>query len=130
MSLHKLGIEDFTRIVSRKLEESKYNIVLENPQTDEKFPCGVLSNIMRNDTINEDGEPVKSSFSFSLEWWTDKTYSSMALFDEASIKLRELNILLTGNTSSRFDDVTKKYIVGGNYEVNYNAITNSFNKIR
>lgn len=130
MKLHELGIEDFTRIVSRKLEESKYNIVLENPQTDEEFPCGVLSNVMRNDKINEDGEPVKSSFSFSLEWWTDKTYYSMALFDEASIKLTELNILLTGNTSPRFDDVTKKYIVGGTYEVNYNAITHSFNKIR
>ena len=55
MKLHELGIEDFTRIVSRKLEESKYNIVLENPQTDEEFPCGVLSNVMRNDKINEDG---------------------------------------------------------------------------
>lgn len=130
MKLHELGIERFTRIVSRKLEEYEYNIVLENPQTDETFPCGVLSNVMRKDTINEDGEPVKSSFSFTLEWWTEKTYSSMALFDKSNIKLRELNILLTGNTSPRFDEVTKKYIVGGNYEVNYNAITNSFNKIR
>lgn len=130
MSLHELTMEYFTRLVVRKLEELEIDILLENPQTDDTFPCGVISNVMRNDSINEEGVPVKSTFSFSVEWWTDKTYSSMELFDKASVKLRDLNILLTANTSTRFDDVTRKYVVGGSYEVNYNAITHSFNKIR
>lgn len=126
----ELGIEDYTRIIVKKLEELGYNIVLENPQSDETFPCGVVSNVYKNIILTENGTPVKSSFYVSVGWWSDKTYSSMALFDEATKKLRELNLTLVGNPRSSYDEITKKYRYDGNYEVNYNGLTNSFEAIR
>ena len=126
--ISELGIERFTRIVVRKLEELTYEVALENPQENETFPRGVVSNVMQKDLKNEEGTPVKSSFSITIEWWSDKTYTSMLLFDEANKKLRELNILLVNNTSPRYDEITKKYVIGGIYEVIYNGLTNSFHR--
>ena len=128
--ISELGIEEFTRIIVRKLEELNNEIVLQNPQEKDIFPCGVVSNVMRKNLILENSIPVESTFSVTVEWWSDKHYTSMKLFDEASKKLRELNVLLNTNTTSRYDDITRKYVVGGNYRVNYNGITNSFQIIR
>lgn len=128
--IYELGIEQFTRIVVNKVEELGYNIVLQNPQEDEDFPCGVVSNVYKNILIAENETPVKSSFYVSVEWWSDKTYNSMMLFDKATIKLRELNLTLVGNPHQSYDEITKKYRYGGNYEVIYNGITNSFQNIK
>lgn len=126
MTIYELGLEDFTKIVVAKLEEDNNEIVLENPQTDSTYPCGVVRTPIKLVDMTENGIPVRSRFAITVDWWTDKKYDSMALADKADRKLRELNLIRTGAPIDTYDDITKKYRNGGNYEVFFNGLTNSF----
>lgn len=126
-----MELEDFTRLIVQTLEELGENITLSNPDTDETFPIGVVS--LPLEMINKTDEtntPTSKRFQISIEWWTDSRYTSLSKYTACGKKLRELNILQTGQTTQRYDEITKKHIVGGSYEVLYNGINNSFNKTR
>ena len=126
----ELTITDFTRIVVRKLQEKTNNVIFKNPLTTAEFPCCLVSLPIKNVLITEDGIPVRTRFSISIEWWANKKYESMQFIDETDILLRELGFTRVNTNIDGFDDVTKKYRYGGQYEVVYNGLTNSFERIR
>ena len=129
--MKELSLEQFGRIVVRKIEELKENVTLSNPDTNETYPIGVVNNFMeRIISTDEKNIPIRKRFSVSVGWWTDKMYTSIEKYNNCSIKLRELNLTPTGSISQRYDEITKKHICESSYEVYFNGITNSFEKIR
>ena len=125
----ELSVENFTKIVVNKLNEKTNDVLLSNPQITSIFPCCIVSLPLSSIEITEDGVPVRSRFSISIEWWTDKKYSSMQLLDETDILLRTLGMTRVNTNIDMFDDITKKYRYGGQYEVFYNGLTNAFERI-
>jgi hypothetical protein len=105
-------------------------VVLSNPSGDSKFPCAVVSTPLRRVVRTEDGVPVEIDISVQIDYWAGKKYDVMDLSDQGDIKLREYNLTRVNTTIDTFDEITKKYRYGGNYEVKYNAITNSYMNIR
>lgn len=127
--MYELDIENFTKIVISKVETLNDNIILSNPDVSEEFPCGVVSNPMETIKRTEDNFPIYKRFSITIEWWTNSKYEAMALFQKCNILLRSMNFALKGTPIDLYDEITKKHRYGGRYEVNYNGITNSFERV-
>ena len=127
----EFDLEAFTRLVVRKTEELGKEVSLANPTDDAIFPIGVVNNPMEDVVMTDDDNiPIIKNFSITIEWWTNSRYESMKLCQETNLKMRTLNLLKVGNTIIRNDEVTSKYIVGETYEVRYNGLTNSLEKIK
>lgn len=130
----ELDIETFQRLVYRKLDEIEgREIVLKDPTTESVFPCTVLRTPLESMPLRPHTEnciPVRKLFQITIEEWCDKQYDCMARAQETTIKLREYNIIKTSNDISVYDDITKKYRLINNYEVYYNGLTNSFERIK
>lgn len=128
----ELTIRQFNDIVVSLLEEITSNVVLENPNAKGIFPCIVCQAPMRYDEITnkESNIPVLSRFSITIEAWTKRKTSSISLSDEIDSKLRGYNFTRMGTPIDLYDEITKSHRYGGNYEVFYNAMTNSFEKIK
>lgn len=127
--MYELSIEEFTRYVVRQIELIG-NITLNNPDTRESFPIGVVNNPMQSIKVTENNIPLYTRFSISIEWWTNSKYESMRLFQETNKKLRESNFIQIGGSIDLYDEVTKKHRYGGRYEVNFNGLTNSFERVK
>lgn len=129
--LEEFSLEKFTRFTVRKLEELNHQIVFKNPKKEATFPVGVVINPMQSIAkTNEDNIPISKRMSITIEYWDDSRYSAMKLQEEATKKLREYNYLPIDNGSLRNDDITDKNIISQTYEVIYNAVNNSFEKIK
>lgn len=129
--MNEFNLDDFVRLVVNKLEELEINIILDNPDTSETFPCGVVSNPMENIiSTDENLKPIKKYMSITVEWWSDKKYDALAKFNMCNSKLKELNMLQRSTPISMYDDITKKHRFGCTYEVSYNGLTNSLEKIK
>lgn len=127
--INEFTLEEFTRLVVKKVETTGIETTLSNPSSDAVFPIGVVTAPMENVIrTNDDNVPIKKVFSITVEWWTNSKYESMRLNNECIKKLRTLNMIQTGNTTPRYDEITQKNIIGAIYEVNYNGLTNSFEK--
>ena len=126
--MEELSIEDFTRCVIRLLEPLG-NITLENPDDKETFPLAVVNNPMQSIKKTEDNVPLYIRFSINIEWWTNSKYESMRYYQETNKILRKYNFAQIGNQFSLYDEITRKHRYGGRYEVNYNGLTNSFERI-
>lgn len=126
--MSELSVENFTRYTVRLLG-TLGNVVLSNPDSDETFPVAVVSNTMQSIRKTEDNFPIYSRFSITVEWWTDSKYSSMNLFQQTNELLRNYNYVLVGTPIDLYDEVTKKHRYGGRYEVNYNGLTDSYERI-
>ena len=124
-----LNIDDFTRYLVRVIEKVT-EVTLNNPDTNSPFPIALFSNPMKSIRLTEENIPVYSRFSFTIEVWTDTKYESMALFEKIDKVLRTYNCCLVGGNIDLYDNVTSKYRFGGRYEVNFNGLTNSFERIK
>lgn len=121
----------FTKWVVAKLDTiSGLEVVLANPSGDSVFPCAVVSTPLIRVVRTENSTPVEISISIQVDFWDSTKYSVMSLSDQANIKLREYNLTRVNTTIDLFDEITKKYRYGGNYEVKYNSITNSYEIIK
>lgn len=128
----ELTVKQFNDIVVKLLEEITSNVVLENPDAKSVFPCIVCGTPMRYDEITNKDEniPILSRFSITIEAWTKRKTTSLSLSDEIDSKLRRYNFTRMGTPIDLYDEITKSHRYGGSYEVFYNAITNSFEKIK
>lgn len=126
--MYELKIEDFTKYVVG-LVEALGNVTLSNPDEDETFPLVVVSNPMETIKRTEDNYPVYKKFSITVEWWTNSKYNSMALYQRTNELLRQNNFALVGSPIDMYDEITRKHRYGGRYEVNYNGLTNAFERI-
>lgn len=128
----ELKIKDFTDIVVKLMEEITDEVVLENPDASSKFPCIVCQAPMRYDEVNNnDGDiPILSRYSITIEAWTKRKTSSISISDEIDSKLRGYNFTRIGTPIDLYDEITKCHRYGGNYEVFFNAMTNSFEKTK
>lgn len=129
--MKELGIKDFTSITVTKLEELKnmydsLEIVLENPNGSSSFPCIVVQSPLKY--VEKVGIFIR--FSVIVESWAKKKYSAYEISDEIENKLRELNYIKTSTPIDFKDDITGAYRYGGSYEVYYNVLTNTFEKIK
>ncbi len=127
--MYELSIEEFTRYVVRQIE-SLGNTTLNNPDVKENFPIAVINNPMQSIRTTENNIPIYIRFSISVEWWTNSKYESMRLFQETNKKLRESNFIQIGGSIDLYDEITKKHRYGGRYEVNYNGLTNTFERVK
>lgn len=128
--IHELSVEKFLRQVVGKLEELEKEVVLQNPNTSTTFPCYVVQTPLIQDKLTEDSKPLKQRIQLSVEQWANKKYDALKMLDLATKKLRELNFTVTNMLLDTYDDVTKKYRIAVNYEVNYNALYNSLERVR
>ncbi len=126
--IKELSVEEFQKYVVRKME-TLGNTTTSNPTDEEIFPISVVSNVMQSIRKTENNIPIFTKFSVTIEWWTEKKSISMKMFQETNKLLRESNFAQMGTPIDLYDDLTKKYRYGGRYEVNYNGLTNSFERI-
>lgn len=129
--LYEFDTGQFTKWIVAELEKiNKLEVVLSNPSGDSIFPCAVVSTPLKRIVNTEEGQPVEIALSVQIDYWTSKKYDCMSLSDKGDIQLRNLNLVRVNTTIDTYDDVTKKYRYGGNYETTYNAITGSFENRR
>lgn len=105
-------------------------VVLANPSGDSTFPCAVVSTPLIRILRTEDGMPVEIAIQVSVDYWSNTKYNCMSLSDLGNIELRKMNLTRINTTIDTYDDITKKYRYGGNYETKYNALTGAFENIR
>lgn len=130
-NIKEFSLEDFTRFTVQKLEELNHKIVFKNPKKTAEFPLGVIISPMEDiNNTNEDNISISKRMSITIEYWDDSRYKAMKLQEEAMKKLRNYNYLPVGNNSLRSDEITDKNIISQTYEVIYNGINNSFEKIK
>lgn len=129
--IHELDIETLTKLVVRKINEiGNREIVLQNPTDKSVFPCTVVRAPMERPRIGEGATPVYTRFSISTEEWANTQYECMTQAHQTTLKLREYNFKKVSNDIPLYDEITKKYRLISNYEVNYNGLTNSFELIK
>lgn len=126
--MYELDEETFTRLVVREIEILG-NTTLSNPDNTETFPIRVISNTMRSIRTTEDGIPIYTRFSITVECWANSKYEAMSMNQQTILLLRESNFTPIGSPIDIYDDITKKHRYGSRYEVNYNGLTNSFERI-
>lgn len=126
--MYELDIETFTRYVTR-LVETLGNTTLSNPDSEETFPIYVISNPMQTIKKSEDNFPIYTRFSITVENWNDSKYEAMKLHQLTYKLLRQYNFCPVGSPIDMYDEITKKHRYGSRYEVNYNGLTNSFERI-
>lgn len=123
-------VKDFYDLVVRLLEEIISEVVAENPNAESVFPCLVVQSPVRYDEKTGETIPILSRFTITIEAWTKKKTNSMSLIDEVDSKLRGYNFTRIGTPIDLYDEITKCYRYGGNYEVFYNAMTNSLERVK
>lgn len=129
--LYEFDTGQFTKWIVAELEKiNNLEVVLANPSGDSIFPCAVVSTPLKRITNTDDGQPVEISLSIQINYWAGKKYDCMSLSDKGDIQLRNLNLVRVNTTIDTYDDITKKYRYGGNYETTYNAITGAFENRR
>lgn len=128
--MKEFKVSDFYNLVIRVLEEITSEVVGENPNGNSVFPCIVVQAPIKYDEKNGEYKPILVRFSIIAEAWTKKKSSSITLADEIDSKLRGYNFTRTGTPIDLYDEITKCHRYGGNYEVFYNALTNSLEKIK
>lgn len=129
--IHELDIETFVRLVARKINElNNREVVLKDPTDKSIFPCTVIRTPYENQKINEGTIPVYTRFQISIEEWAQSKYDVLRQSYETAKKLREYNFKKTGNEQIIYDEITNKNRLISNYEVNYNGLTNSFERIK
>lgn len=128
--MNELKVKDFYDMVVLILEKVTPEVVAENPDASGVFPCLVIQSPVRYDEKNGETSPILSRFSITIEAWTKRKTNSISLIDEVDSKLRGYNFTRTGTPIDLYDENTKCHRYGGSYEVFYNALTNSLEKVK
>ncbi len=128
--MKEFKVSEFYNMVISILESILKEVVRENPDGKAIFPCIVAQAPMRLDEKNGEDVPILSRFSITIEAWTKRKSSSIELADEIDSKLRGYNFTRTGTPIDLYDENTKCHRYGGSYEVFYNALTNSLEKVK
>lgn len=128
--MKEFKVSEFYDMVIEILEIILKEVVRENPDGKAVFPCIVAQAPMRLDEKNGEDVPILSRFSITIEAWTKRKSSSIELADEIDSKLRGYNFTRTGTPIDLYDENTKCHRYGGSYEVFYNALNNSLEKVK
>ena len=128
--MKEFKVSEFYDMVISILESILKEVVRENPDGKAIFPCIVAQAPMRVDEKNGEDVPILSRFSITIEAWTKRKSSSIELADEIDSKLRGYNFTRTGTPIDLYDENTKCHRYGGSYEVFYNALNNSLEKVK
>lgn len=124
----ELGTEEFTKITVKILQEIQDvpEIVLENPKAGSVSPVYVVQSPIE---IIEKVDILKR-FSIVVEGWAKKKYDAYKLSDTASKKLRDYNYIKTSTPIDLYDEITGCYRYGASYEVCYNVLTGTLERIK
>lgn len=125
-----MTVKEFYDFIIENLETIISQVVMENPDAKGEFPCIVAQAPTRYDIKLENNTPILSRFSITCEAWTKKKSTSIELADKIDQVLLNYNFIRMGTPIDLYDDNTMCHRYGGSYEVFYNAITNSLEKIR
>ena len=128
--MKEFKVSEFYDMVISILESILKEVVRENPDGKAIFPCIVAQAPMRLDEKNGEDVPILSRFSITIEAWTKRKSSSIEIADKIDSKLRGYNFTRTGTPIDLYDENTKCHRYGGSYEVFYNALTNSLEKVK
>lgn len=128
--MKEFKVSEFYNMIIEILETILKEVVRENPDGKAIFPCIVAQAPMRLDEKNGEDVPILSRFSITIEAWTKRKSSSIELADEIDSKLRGYNFTRTGTPIDLYDENTKCHRYGGSYEVFYNALNNSLEKVK
>lgn len=124
----EIGVEDFTKITVGILQEIQDvpEIVLENPKAGNTSPVYVVQSPIE---IKEKVD-ILQRFSIVVEGWAKKKYDAYKLADKAGKKLREYNYIKTSTPIDLYDEITGCYRYGASYEVMYNVLTGTLERIK
>ncbi len=128
--------EQMSDIVNDMLEEiedvkgQNTETTLTMPTTESIFPCRVIGTPLESVNKSRNAIPIRKTFQFTIEHWSDKQRFCMEMANNTDLKLREKNIIRINTNPILFDQITKKHRLVTIYEVRYNAITNSFEYVR
>lgn len=128
--MKELTIKQFNDIIVKLMEEITPIVILENPNASSNFPCIVCQAPIRYDEKTGEKAPILSRFSITIEAWTKRKTDSLILSDKIDSKLREYNFVRIGTPIDLYDGITKCHRYGGNYEVFFNGLDNSFQKTK
>lgn len=128
--MYELKLSELTKMIVKELGSDGLSTSLKNPQSDSDFPCAVVGTPLKSVLLTENGIPIRTSLSIPIEYWANKKYEAMNISDDGDKKLRKLNFIRVNTTIDTYDDITKKYRYGGNYEVVYNGLTNALERRR
>ena len=120
-----LGTKEFSDLIYDKLAEIMEEVILSNPKTTSTFPCREINTPLKS--IRKSN--VFARFQISIKHWNDKQRDAMEMTDITDTKLLEYNLVRTNTSPCFFDEILQKYAITTTYEVNYNALTNAFEKI-
>lgn len=128
--MKELSIKEFNDFVVDRLEELKEDgkpeVVLENPNAKGVFP----SIVVQSPLVFIERIGILQRFSIVVESWDKKKSNAYMQADKIDKKLREYNFIRTSTPIDFRDDITGCYRYGGSYEVLYNALNNTFEKIK
>ena len=120
-----LGTKEFSDLIYDKLAQLEDEVILTNPKSTSKFPCREMNTPLKS--IRKSN--VYARFQISIKHWNDKQRDAMEMTDLTDEKLLEYNLVRTNTSPCIYDTILQKYGVTTTYEVNYNALTNAFEKI-
>lgn len=117
-------------LIYELLEDLKYEQTLSYPTTESVFPCIELHNPLKNVIKNYDTFPIKTMFQVSITCYNEEQRACMDMINEVEEILRKYNLVRANTSQAIFDQIIKKYGITVTFEVYYNAITDSFEKVR
>ena len=134
--MKEFSTKDMSDLLEADLNSIKDNgasntqVTLENPTTKSKFPCRLINTPIDSVRKSENAIPVLKGFQVTIEHWASKQRNCMEMASNTDEVLRKRNMLRTNTQPIIYDEITKKYRLITQYEVRWNALTNSFNFIR
>jgi hypothetical protein len=129
--MKEIDEREFSDLVCEELEKIGEEVLLNNPSTDSKFPCRVINTPLKSvEETDDEGNPIKLRFQCTIQHWNGSQRECMNMSSKTDKQLRKKNIIRTNTSEIIKDTVTKKYRLLATYEVRYNCISDSFNKIK
>lgn len=120
--------DDLSKI--KDFDDKETETVLQTPTTESIFPCRLINTPLDSVLKSENAIPLLKDFRITIEHWNEKQRNCMEMANNTDKVLRKRNMLRTNTQPIIYDEITKKYRLITNYEVRFEALTNSFIYIR
>ena len=124
--MNELTIKELSDLIYDKLEDIGDELILDNPNTESKFPCRTIHTPLEVVLQTLNAIPIKKRFQVTISHWNDKQRECMEMASITDANLRKYNFTRTNTTAIIRDDIVQKYRLDTSYEVVYNALNHSF----
>lgn len=134
--IHEFNTKDMVDILCKDLstiqdkEGVNTAISLTISDTNITFPCRIIDAPIEIINTTDRAIPILKTFQVNIEHWDSEPKKCIEMACNTDRKLQLRNFVRINSSQITLDEVTKKYKFITNYEVRYNALTNSFSYIK